>query len=112
MNVFLGIGIPWSIAAIYAELGDKGDYISRSCGFGLSVAVYCICALSAVAILGFRRLFCNGELGGNRTMAMISASMLITMWFIYIIVSSLRAYDHIGDIWTVNSDAPTAAQCP
>jgi len=112
VNVFLGIGIPWSIAAIYADAGNKGPYISYSCGFGLSVATYCICALCAVLILTLRRRFCKGELGGDPMLAKICAVMLISMWFIYVIVSSLRAYDHIGDIWTVNSDAPIKGTCP
>jgi solute carrier family 8 (sodium/calcium exchanger) len=54
VNVFLGLGIPWTMAAVYAEVGDKGDYISRSCGFGLSVGTYCVCAVLAVAVLTVR----------------------------------------------------------
>eukprot|EP00959_Pyramimonas_sp_CCMP1952_P018585 392707-Pyramimonas_sp.AAC.1 len=111
VNVFLGIGIPWSIAAIYANLGDHGDYISRSCGFGLSVGVYCVFAMLAVGMLTIRRHFCGGELGGEHRLATLSSGALVMMWLIYIIISSLRAYDHIGDIWTINSDAPAGGLC-
>jgi len=112
VNVFLGIGIPWTMAAVYAEVGDKGAYISRSCGFGLSVGTYCVCAGLAVAVLTVRRRLNGGELGGNVFWARVSAAFLVTLWLVYIIVSSLRAYDHIGDIWTITTDASSPAVCP
>jgi hypothetical protein len=62
--------------------------------------------------LQVRRRLNGGELGGNVFWAWVSAAFLVILWLIYIIVSSLRAYDHIGDIWTITTDASTAGICP
>jgi len=65
-----------------------------------------------VAVLTVRRRLNGGELGGNVFWARVSAAFLVTLWLVYIIVSSLRAYDHIGDIWTITTDASSPAVCP
>lgn len=104
VNVFLGIGIPWTICALYAEFNDP--FVARSCGFGLSVFVYCICATMCLATLVARRKMCGGELGGNPSSAKLHAAFFVVMWLIYIVVSSLRSYDKIGNIWAYTSDAP------
>ena len=64
VNVFLGIGLPWTIAALYAELtGTK--FVARSNGFGLSVLVFIVLATLFIGLLYYRRVACGAELGGN-----------------------------------------------
>jgi len=101
VNVFLGIGLPWTIATIYAEANGE-SFTARSCGFGLNCFVYGILALSTLALLGYRRITQGGELGGDPTMAKIHGAILVSMWFIYIIVSSNRYYGNIDDLWTIS----------
>merc|ERR1712150_442082 len=67
VNVFLGIGIAWSMAAIYWEAqGKTFDVEAGSLGF--SVTIFCIEAVLAIGILMVRRNpAIGGELGGPKT---------------------------------------------
>jgi len=48
-------------------------------------------------LLIFRRIFIGGELGGPKASKYASAVILVLLWFIYIIFSSLKAYKVIGN---------------
>merc|ERR1712204_85135 len=62
VNVFLGIGIAWSMAAIYHEAnGNQFNVPVGSLGF--SVTIFCIEALMAIAILMCRRHPAVGGVG-------------------------------------------------
>ena len=37
----------------------------------------------------------GGELGGPKTSKYISAAILVFLWFLYILMASLKAYGHI-----------------
>jgi solute carrier family 8 (sodium/calcium exchanger) len=100
VNVFLGIGLPWTIATIYAKANGT-EFTARSCGFGLNCFVYVVLALSTLALLGFRRLRYGGELGGDPTAAKMHSALLVSMWFLYIIISSNRYYGNIDDLWDI-----------
>merc|ERR1711862_785857 len=66
VNVFLGIGIAWSMAAIYWEAQDKVFEVPVG-SLGFSVTVFCIEALCAIFILLIRRNpVVGGELGGPK----------------------------------------------
>jgi len=101
VNVFLGLGLPWVIAAIYhAANGNVFNVPAGALTF--SVTVYIICACVAVGLILIRRFvpaFGDGnvgaELGGNTTFKYISASILLLCWFLYVILSSLQTYDYI-----------------
>ena len=67
VNVFLGLGLPWTIAVIYYAILDaeKGvltqDFVVEAGTLGFSVVVFCACSIVAFSILmvrlrsGFRR---------------------------------------------------------
>lgn len=97
VNVFLGLGLPWVIAAIYHEA--RGTIFVVPAGdLGFSVAVYTAVAFAAIALILLRRflaLFGNAELGGAIIPKYMSGAFLIFLWFVYIILSSLQAYGHI-----------------
>merc|ERR1719495_55856 len=63
VNVFLGIGIAWTMAAIYWEA--QGEIFKVEPGsLGFSVTIFCIEALLAIIILMLRRSpVVGGELG-------------------------------------------------
>lgn len=92
VNVFLGIGIAWSMAAIYWESqGLTFDVPVGSLGF--SVTVFCIEALLAIAILLARRSpAVGGELGGPKAMKTFTAGIFVFFWVFYVMLSSLEAY--------------------
>mmetsp|Transcript_23241 Transcript_23241/g.72650 ORF Transcript_23241/g.72650 Transcript_23241/m.72650 type:complete len:566 (+) Transcript_23241:933-2630(+) len=98
VNVFLGIGLPWLIGALYAEAnGEK--FIADSPGFGVGLITFLICACICLGTIIWREKAMGGALGGNRTLAMACAGVSATSWMLYLVVASLRAYDHFGDLW-------------
>jgi len=108
VNVFLGLGLPWAIAAIYwgmqgtrheeawrARYGSEPWYTpDMPVGFavpagdlGFSVAVFLVCGSSTLLLLLLRRAVLGFELGGPPAAAQISAGVMVMLWFVYIGVS-------------------------
>jgi len=95
VNVFLGIGIAWTMAAIYWEAqGLTFDVPVGSLGF--SVTIFCIEACLAILILFLRRSpAVGGELGGPKLFKTISSSIFVFFWVFYVMISALEAYEVI-----------------
>ncbi|XP_073682602.1 sodium/calcium exchanger 1b isoform X1 [Garra rufa] len=95
VNVFLGIGVAWSIAAIYHN--SKGHEFRVEPGsLAFSVTLFTIFAFICVAVLMYRRRpDIGGELGGPRTAKALTTMLFVSLWLIYILFSSLEAYCHI-----------------
>ncbi|XP_047207405.1 sodium/calcium exchanger 1b isoform X3 [Girardinichthys multiradiatus] len=95
VNVFLGIGVAWSIAAIYHN--SKGHEFRVDPGtLAFSVTLFTIFAFISVATLMYRRRpEIGGELGGPRTAKALTTMLFISLWLLYILFSSLEAYCHI-----------------
>ncbi|XP_070493895.1 sodium/calcium exchanger Calx isoform X2 [Chironomus tepperi] len=92
VNVFLGIGLAWTMAAIYHRSGG-GEFRVETGNLAFSVTIFCTEACIAILILLARRSpAIGGELGGPRAMKYITATALIGLWLIYLIASSLEAY--------------------
>lgn len=92
VNVFLGIGIAWTMAAVYqAAHGRKFTVDPGSLGF--SVTVFCIGAIFAIGLMLIRRQpFCGGELGGPKGMKIFTTTFFLLLWTAYILLSSLESY--------------------
>lgn len=109
VNVFLGLGMPWVIAALYwstrecpQEWIDKNQniegakayigtsqcaYIVDATGLGSSVMIFTFCAITCLSLLMFRRKFCGGEFGGPKVAGQITAAICVTLWILYISLS-------------------------
>jgi solute carrier family 8 (sodium/calcium exchanger) len=64
-----------------------------------SVALYTITAIIAITLLMIRRstgFLGKAELGGPVVYKWITFVVLIAMWMLYILLSSLQAYGHIA----------------
>ena len=96
VNVFLGLGLAWSFAAIYHESrGDKFQVAAGSLGF--SVLIFCLFALIAITVMMIRRRkSIGGELGGPRKFKIPTSLLFCFLWIFYVILSSLEAYCHIN----------------
>ena len=95
VNVFLGIGIAWSVAAIYHYANGRQFKVEPG-SLAFSVTIFCCCAVVAVFIMLLRRRQCiGGELGGPRRWKIATACFFFCLWLVYIILSSLEAYCHI-----------------
>merc|ERR1711904_634232 len=83
VNVFLGLGLPWTMGAAFwaaegasdewktkygSEIFDKypdGGFVVIAGDLGFSVIVFSICAVTTIGVLELRRKVVGGELGGN-----------------------------------------------
>jgi solute carrier family 8 (sodium/calcium exchanger) len=94
VNVFLGLGLPWVISAHYNE--SKGNqFIVPAGDLAFSVMLFLICSVCCFIVLIARRFIIGGELGGPRFSAYASALFMVSLWVIYILFSSLKAYNII-----------------
>ncbi|CAM9547482.1 unnamed protein product [Chrysoparadoxa australica] len=123
VNVFLGLGLPWTMAAIF--WGSKGEATSDwqlrfggptgpGCdlrapnlfqeypngafavpagSLGFSVMVFSLCAVTCIALLVVRRKVVGAELGGPTKAARLSSAVLCSLWFFYVLISALQAYE-------------------
>ncbi len=76
--------------------GNK--FIVPSGSLGFSVMVYTILSFVCIAILMFRRVSVScgqAELGGPAGAKRLTAFTLISLWIVYIVVSSMQAYGFI-----------------
>jgi len=109
VNVFLGLGLSWTIGAIYwgdakkaddtfwnRKMGDStyrelywadnphGGFFVMGGSLGFSVGVYTACAFACLALLFFRRVRYGGELGGPKTAQIRDALLLVGLWVAFL----------------------------
>lgn len=117
VNVFLGLGISWTVGALYWDgqgvpqrwldwrsngktykelFVDSGRYPDG--GFMVpagtllfSVCVYTCCAMCCIVLLVFRRFRYGGELGGPRDIQIRDSMFLLFLWVTYIVASAVYA---------------------
>lgn len=93
VNVFLGIGIAWTLAAIVHAF--KGtEFLVDPGNLAYSVTLYCITAFLCSAVLLLRRQL-GGELGGPMRFKLPTTILFVSFWLFYVLMSSLEAYDII-----------------
>lgn len=108
VNVFLGLGLPWTIAAIYwevsgtsdlwkAKVGEKyvrqypnGGFIVPAGDLGFSVMIFSICAIITLGVIILRGRILKGELGGEYVKPTVI--LFILLWLTYVFLSSLKTY--------------------
>uniref|UniRef100_A0A7E4UWF2 Sodium/calcium exchanger 1 n=1 Tax=Panagrellus redivivus TaxID=6233 RepID=A0A7E4UWF2_PANRE len=93
VNVFLGIGVAWAIAAIvHASRGTV--FRVNSAGLASSVTLFLIGSIVCFGVLSYRRANKNirAELGGPTRSKTISAIIFFCVWITYIVYSTCTAY--------------------
>ncbi|KAM7398871.1 hypothetical protein PAMP_018178 [Pampus punctatissimus] len=96
VNVFLGIGVAWSVAAVYWRIKGKEFKVDPG-SLAFSVTLFTIFAFIAMGVLLFRRRpSIGGELGGPKLSRLLTTLLFLGLWFLYILFSSLEAYCHIN----------------
>ncbi|XP_069573108.1 sodium/calcium exchanger 1-like isoform X2 [Brachyistius frenatus] len=96
VNVFLGIGVAWTIAAVAWRSKGKPFKVDPG-NLAFSVTLYTILAMVSVLTLLYRRRasVAGGELGGPRTCKLLTSLMFVSLWLIYIMLASMDAYCHL-----------------
>lgn len=94
VNVFLGCGLPWLIGSIYHDNNNVRDnnglgYQVKSGPLAFSVMVFLSVAVACFIVIILRRILVGGELGGTPFGRYASGAFLVSLWFIYILMSTL-----------------------
>merc|ERR1719401_1820536 len=76
---------------IAQQFKDGGAFIVKAGTLANSVVVFSCCAIVCITILCARRMFLGGELGGPRIWKIVTAVALVTLWIIYVSLSSWYA---------------------
>lgn len=110
VNIFLGLGLPWLIAAVYWEIVGptpkwiarypelsktypEGGFIVRAGSLAFTVAVFFGTCIISLAIIFYRRKVFGAELGGSGSA--FWATILIFLWLLYLTISCLQIYEVI-----------------
>jgi len=96
VNVFLGLGLPWVISAVYSSVSDDVEYYVVPQGtLAFAVAVFTPCALVALGFLLIRRAFVGGELGGEPCSRYSTTLLFVLLWVFFIFMAGLKDYGHL-----------------
>jgi hypothetical protein len=113
VNVFLGLGLPWSICSIYwtlkertpewtacypdaaARLNAAGDltgmvFVVESGFIGFSVMTFCVVCLSTLFLIMARRRYLHAELGGPFAPKIVCGIVMIIFWISWICIVTWR----------------------
>lgn len=105
VNVFLGLGLPWTMGSLYWSSKDRSrdwedrypDVAGRVSGvvfvvpsgnLGFSVLVFAGASLVALGLLQLRRSIIGAELGGPFGPKASTSAAFVTLWFGYITLAS------------------------
>ncbi|CAK9813316.1 Sodium/calcium exchanger 2 [Anthophora quadrimaculata] len=95
VNVFLGIGIAWSIAAVYHACHGE-QFLVEPGNLAFCVTLFCTEACLVILVLLLRRTkSIGGELGGPFVPKLVTSMVLFFLWVFYLIMSILEAYGYI-----------------
>ncbi|XP_047537115.1 sodium/calcium exchanger 3 isoform X1 [Vanessa atalanta] len=95
VNVFLGIGVAWTVAAV-VHWSKNEKFVVDPGNLAFSVTMFCSEAALAVLVLVLRRRkSIGGELGGPRGIKIVTSMFFFSLWLIYLTMSTLEAYGFI-----------------
>jgi len=100
VNVYLGLGTPWIIGALYHQLAPSGAgaYFVPAEGLAFSVVVFGAFAIVTLAVLMARRKLVGGEVGGPKPLAYACSAFLVLLWLLYILLSSLYSTGQLPNV--------------
>ncbi|KAJ1528680.1 hypothetical protein ONE63_007074 [Megalurothrips usitatus] len=92
VNVFLGIGIAWTLAAVHHWWHGTVFFVDPG-NLAFNVTIFCSGAFVSIILMMLRRFDCvGGELGGPRVLKYLTTGLLLCLWFAYITLACLEAY--------------------
>jgi hypothetical protein len=99
IKVFLGLGLPWTIATIKKN-SDSGDVFclgEKNSGELSFVAMLLACiSIFVFLLLLIRRTTNSGELGGATCSRALSSCFLVLLWFAFVIIVSMNCFDYLN----------------
>lgn len=90
VNVYLGLGVPWTLAAMHWELqGERFEV--EGLGLEFSVGAFTAVCVLALILLHLRRKWVLAELGGDRRSKVASSVALLFLWLNWVFAVSWNA---------------------
>ncbi|KAB1226593.1 Magnesium/proton exchanger [Morella rubra] len=88
-NIYVGIGIPWLIDTAYNFFAYREPlWVRNAKGLSFSLLVFFCTSVGCIAVLVVRRLTFGAELGGPRLWAWVTFVYFMSLWVIFIVLSS------------------------
>jgi len=87
VNVFLGLGLPWCVAAYYAAAKNE-TYITPAGDLKSALTAFIPSAVVCMGTLLVRRKFIGGELGGPAVTKWITFAFFCGLWIFFIAMSA------------------------
>uniref|UniRef100_A0A7E4W9A8 Sodium/calcium exchanger 1 n=2 Tax=Panagrellus redivivus TaxID=6233 RepID=A0A7E4W9A8_PANRE len=95
VNVFLGIGIAWTLAAVVHAYRGTVFYVDPGT-LAFSVTIFCVEAVICIIVIVLRRhKSIGGELGGPVIAKYMTSTFFMSLWLIYLTLSALESYCYI-----------------
>lgn len=94
VNVFLGLGVAWSVAAVYWAVQGRPSRV-RTGTLAFSVTLFTVFAFVGIAVLLYRRRPHRRRAGRPAGPRLATTALFLGLWFLYILFASLEAYCHI-----------------
>jgi solute carrier family 8 (sodium/calcium exchanger) len=99
INIFIGLGLPWTISSIYYE-GYRDEYYFLGFESGADIT-FCLVMFFVASFLTFmvlyiRRNHFSGELGGNLDGKCFSGIVLFISWALFVVLTVMGCYEVIA----------------
>lgn len=125
VNVILGIGVPWTLAAIYWKVQGATDewkaafpelvndypggaFVVAGGDLPFAVLTFFVAALVCLMTIRIRRFKCGGELGGPFKKKLLSSALLLSLWSIWVLLSVWKMAYNMADLGGQMADLVTA----
>eukprot|EP00347_Sterkiella_histriomuscorum_P006709 403351736 len=97
VNILIGLGLPWLVAVIHVGITEGQMYsIDRSVDISFACLILAFALVLIVSVQIVRRYKSGGEIGSKNAFEKgLVGFILITLWFVYIILCNLRFYDQL-----------------
>eukprot|EP00286_Rhodomonas_abbreviata_P014161 CAMPEP_0181316758 /NCGR_PEP_ID=MMETSP1101-20121128/16068_1 /TAXON_ID=46948 /ORGANISM="Rhodomonas abbreviata, Strain Caron Lab Isolate" /LENGTH=860 /DNA_ID=CAMNT_0023424031 /DNA_START=128 /DNA_END=2710 /DNA_ORIENTATION=- len=112
VNVFLGLGFPWLLAAVYwwakgpsakwvakystwrfyDKYKDTGAFVVEGKSLGFNTMIFSILTTFAFIALYIRRRATGAEIGGSHINNRLSSCLFVSLWIIYVLTSAVQVY--------------------
>jgi len=113
VNVFLGLGMPWMIAALHWQANGASDewkskypiqsqdwpdgaFVVIAGDLVYSVIIFTVCSVSSLSIILFRRKAFQAELGGPTGVKIMTSVFFVGLWIYYLLCASWKV--KAGDV--------------
>merc|ERR1719285_262238 len=87
VNVFLGLGLPWCVAAFYAAAKSE-TYETPAGDLKNALQTFIPCAIACMGTLLVRRKYLGGELGGPIVSQWITSIFFFALWVFFIAMAA------------------------